>query len=133
MIRLPPGTKRTVTLFPYTTLVRSVRLAGGGQQARAVRVAGLAHRHPPIRSGQTGCAPPVCVAVEPDRRGGHSGRRKPGVDSQPRGAGRAAAVAAETDVTGIEKKRPESEPHAVAEPDAAGIADRKSTRLNSSH
>src|SRR3546814_6967158 len=68
-----------------------------------------------MRSGQTGCAPPVCVAVEPDRRGGHSGRRKPGVDSQPRGAGRAAAVAAETDVTGIEKKRPESEPHAVAE------------------
>src|SRR3546814_14729635 len=77
-------------------------------------------------SDLTGCAPPVCVAVEPDRRGGHSGRRKPGVDSQPRGAGRAAAVAAQTDVTGIEQKRPEPEPHAAAEPDAAGFPGNRS-------
>src|SRR3546814_13108620 len=37
MIRRPPRSTRTDTLFPYTTLFRSPRLAGRGQRAAQLR------------------------------------------------------------------------------------------------
>src|SRR3546814_4411199 len=44
MIRRPPGSTRTDTLFPYTTLFRSLFLVGGdhlGQSAQTDRVEGI--------------------------------------------------------------------------------------------
>src|SRR3546814_5391330 len=42
MIRRPPGSKRTDTLFPYTTLFRS---AAGALPRRGARARHAAHRH----------------------------------------------------------------------------------------
>src|SRR3546814_15009344 len=55
MIRRPPRSTRTDTLFPYTTLVRSLRrpqrgVAGGGAACgRSLRLG--RHRHPPRPGG----------------------------------------------------------------------------------
>src|SRR3546814_19420332 len=47
MIRLPPSSTRTATLFPYTTLFRSqpVLLAGLGALIEGLRIAQVAERH----------------------------------------------------------------------------------------
>src|SRR3546814_17975495 len=48
MLRRPPRSTRTDTLFPYTTLFRSQELAdlleGGARQEQKVRIADRAHR-----------------------------------------------------------------------------------------
>src|SRR3546814_12863317 len=101
MIRRPPRSTRTDTLFPYTTLFRSqARTRAGGslpagdhplhwQEARADRIAGV---------GQVG----------------HPRRRVP---DRLAAEGRAGGAAATSNAAGA----------------VADRADRKSTRLNSSH
>src|SRR3546814_18254361 len=48
MIRRPPRSTRTDTLFPYTTLFRSGEVRAGQHRAGAVRVL----RHPPAAPGR---------------------------------------------------------------------------------
>src|SRR3546814_10183418 len=59
MIRRPPRSTRTDTLFPYTTLFRSKRKAGRGEQLAARSV----EREP----GRL-CRPRACNHVEPPGR-----------------------------------------------------------------
>src|SRR3546814_3913980 len=59
MIRRPPRSTRTDTLFPYTTLFRSHAVLHGGRTAQQP-VAG----RPGTRTYGLGCQPPAC----PDRR-----------------------------------------------------------------
>src|SRR3546814_3546506 len=77
MIRRPPRSTRTDTLFPYTTLFRSLhQLAGGG--ADRVRLRVRVHRHPPGAGGVV------------DRHRGRPGRA--GLPGCIRGGVRAGAV-----------------------------------------
>src|SRR3546814_10810798 len=106
MIRRPPRSTRTYTLFPYTTLFRSrasQRVAAGGILA-CVGVAALADR-------------------ENAGRAQRDGRCGIGVDQYLGGAARSVATILRLEETG------------VSAASARGIdeADRKSTRLNSSH
>src|SRR3546814_5763563 len=55
MIRRPPRSTRTDTLFPYTTLFRS-RPRQGGRAARRRRLERAARRHPPQRQGRAAAA-----------------------------------------------------------------------------
>src|SRR3546814_12913862 len=55
MLRRPPRSTRTDTLFPYTTLFRSVRAAGGGGPGRGARAGGGRRRE--------------CARRRPGRRG----------------------------------------------------------------
>src|SRR3546814_15225638 len=71
MIRRPPRSTRTDTLFPYTTLFRSVEEAGGvraaGQQgagAAHVQIGDLGEQHG-IGSPATG---PATGSMDPDRK-----------------------------------------------------------------
>src|SRR3546814_10858233 len=52
MVRRPPRSTRTDTLFPYTTLLRSVRRGGG--RADALQCAG--DDQDPERHGRSGCS-----------------------------------------------------------------------------
>src|SRR3546814_12650015 len=98
MIRLPPRSTRTDTLFPYTSLFRSLRLAlSGCEYLRAVRAAAR------MRGGE------LRLRADHARHGDAEG--------QARGADRPAQGAGLPDPF-----RRRSAP-----------ADRKSTRLNSSH
>src|SRR3546814_2294087 len=80
MIRRPPRSTRTDTLFPYTTLFRSTRRRmatdalgrGGGAGARARAWAARAG-HPAGRSRGAGLREPSGMA---DRRHRHYGRRR---------------------------------------------------------
>src|SRR3546814_6293967 len=114
MIRRPPRSTRTDTLFPYTTLFRSPLQKGGLQSARGL----LAN---------AGAVPGVHLTV---LGAAGVGRDSPGavhaVDSRSFGAGsvlRAAGALRHHHVLPAE---------AVGEPDH-GSEDRKSTRLNSSN
>src|SRR3546814_14207341 len=107
MIRRPPRSTRTDTLFPYTTLFRSPRnrrirdhLAGGDVVAAAVGQAGERDRGGGRRAS-------ISDRTDP------SGRRRA---DRPAGRGVQGAAAVGPDRRG-----------------AARIGDRKSTRLNSSH
>src|SRR3546814_18914567 len=96
MIRRPPRSTRTDTLFPYTTLFRSGRRAErGGAAERPVRVRG-------VPAGEVRCAP--SAPGSPGRRAadaavlrvlashrGHAGRLRCRVRRRPRGRGRARA------------------------------------------
>src|SRR3546814_20717992 len=61
MIRRPPRSTRTDTLFPYTTLFRSRPLRRGGGATRArrcVTAAGPHHQRPSRRCAVAGGSPP---------------------------------------------------------------------------
>src|SRR3546814_3488035 len=67
MIRRPPRSTRTDTLFPYTTLFRSRGDGRGRRQLRAGRLRGTSsqHRHPrPLREP----AAAVAAQLHPGRR-----------------------------------------------------------------
>src|SRR3546814_2190628 len=120
MIRRPPRSTRTDTLFPYTTLFRSPDLAGRGRQDRAF----LQHVRPEILldEDQPGSAR-VRGEAEPARRklpGGRGSREGHGRDE------RAIQGNGERTLYGVGRSR--------ARLKAVGDwLDRKSTRLNSSH
>src|SRR3546814_6095733 len=77
MIRRPPRSTRTDTLFPYTTLFRSDVLAraadgggAGGEVHDGTAAAAVAPRHPPDRgAGAPDAAEQVEVDGGPDRVG----------------------------------------------------------------
>src|SRR3546814_2741543 len=116
MIRRPPRSTRTDTLFPYTTLCRSRRRlppAGGGQmhaKARPVAVPdmldGAAHVARELRDQREAESPSLAL-------GGHEGIEQVAANI----GGNAGTVVADAEFD--------------RQCDAA--ADRKSTRLNSSH
>src|SRR3546814_4280207 len=69
MIRRPPSATRTDTLFPYTTLFRSITVLGPGLPERSLvrqqvghrrGIRGLGHRNRALQDGQPG---PVCHQV----------------------------------------------------------------------
>src|SRR3546814_17508688 len=75
MIRRPPRSTRTDTLFPYTTLFRSdrsgVHLAGGREKLRSVR-RGARHRRfddPLCAAGASTLVPAPCRAAPDDTAG----------------------------------------------------------------
>src|SRR3546814_8562912 len=107
MIRRPPRSTRTDTLFPYTTLFRSLKGKG------VVRHIGCAAARI-NRSGSTAADVAGDIGVERQQR---VGRR--GID-----LGRPIAI-----VGGAA----EDDPVAAREHVYAPAGDRKSTRLNSSH
>src|SRR3546814_5026421 len=78
MIRRPPRSTRTDTLFPYTTLVRSQRAAHGPARQRGGRGAGHRQRHHRAES-QRAADPPAQPPV-----GGQGGA---GVGREPRAGG----------------------------------------------
>src|SRR3546814_7924204 len=54
MIRLPPRSKRTDTLFPYTTLVRSKTIPRGHTAVGSIRDSAVVNPH--ARASATACA-----------------------------------------------------------------------------
>src|SRR3546814_12528056 len=76
MIRRPPRSTRTDTLFPYTTLFRSDREAAEGERAQE-GVDGVARRQSPRRAG-TACRPGSADRRRdaPDRRRAAAGRNR---------------------------------------------------------
>src|SRR3546814_7424545 len=116
MIRRPPRSTRTDTLFPYTTLFRSVRWAGPG-----ARLALPPHWLPSVAAAKAAQAGPVdgqlpayIVAADVPHRAWA------GMDIGTPGRG------------GRNGSRSRSRARVGARP-LVGGADRKSTRLNSSH
>src|SRR3546814_18669290 len=65
MILLPPGSTRTDTLFPYTTLFRSRLLAGGLHLRQAYREG---HRPLEIRSPEGRLMPRISPTRKPARK-----------------------------------------------------------------
>src|SRR3546814_8095064 len=144
MIRRPPRSTRTDTLFPYTTLFRSVRLderRAHDARRRDVRGDGRTPRASGAGVGESG------VAVAPLR----DGRKRPEADirsSLSRSDGEVAARSADGGAM-TRRRRPSTTPYgrgppphgfaagriwmSAHHPKAALSADRKSTRLNSSH
>src|SRR3546814_4060218 len=111
MIRRPPRSTRTDTLFPYTTLFRSIRSgAHRGMAMLSQRIA--AAGHPVFRFDRRGIG---------DSDGSNGGFETSGPDIA---AAIAAFRAAAPHVARIA---------AFGNCDAASALDRKSTRLNSSH
>src|SRR3546814_10873104 len=124
MIRLPPGSTRTDTLFPYTTLFRS--LAGAG------RIIAIDTRAAPLeRARAFGATDVVQAAIDDprhealvDRIRAMTGGR--GVDHAFEATGIAALA-----FTPLLLARTGG--NAIQVSGAPGEVDRKSTRLNSSH
>src|SRR3546814_5736900 len=110
MIRRPPRSTRTDTLFPYTTLFRSLPAAGAAGGVRG-RVAGAAG--------------PFAVPAGPIARYGDTRFER---DARPGGLGPAAQVPHR-----LRPARSEPVRAAVAGRGESAATDRKSTRLNSSH
>src|SRR3546814_6746470 len=139
MIRRPPRSTRTDTLFPYTTLFRSVDLAGEAHRsgedvgdaieaivAREIEDAGA---HLVERTGAREGAREIIIvrAVEDEAAVVDQIARELALGST--GAEREGPVALGRDVA--EQRAGEHQP-AIRDDRAAGV-DRKSTRLNSSH
>src|SRR3546814_2356207 len=118
MIRRPPRSTRTDTLFPYTTLFRSASAVAGG----LVEVA-LQDPRPCVgqaRGQLVAVAAQALGGVEVVAGAGDEGdRAMSGVDQVPHHLARAAVV--------VDAHR------AQAGFARAAVEDRKSTRLNSSH
>src|SRR3546814_3929527 len=114
MIRPPPRSTRTDTLFPYTTLFRSRAVAAERGTSASLRLRGrfrfAAHRLDDARAGQFGDAP------APFRVAGHDRLQEHDFHHPRRLADQAQEVGEEAFL------RPERDD-----------GDRKSTRLNSSH
>src|SRR3546814_9585465 len=118
MIRRPPRSTRTDTLFPYTTLFRSLRPLGPGRAGE-----GLPARPPSarLRRGAGGTEP-----RRAGRRDPPSGRRGPLRSLRPPVLRRISVALAGRRGTGVQRRRRGQRP-------APRLKDRKSTRLNSSH
>src|SRR3546814_19042478 len=106
MIRRPPRSTRTDTLFPYTTLFRSTRAFDGDIGSRA-------HRDADVSGGERG------GVVDPVA--GH--RDDPALFAQPL-HDRTLLVGEDVGLNVVDAEAPR---------DRLGGEDRKSTRLNSSH
>src|SRR3546814_12324796 len=89
MIRRPPRSTRTDTLFPYTTLFRSVRLPADG--VPALDGTGRPHRLA-LRAG--GAGPVRRPAAHPRRRAGAGAPAAPGRDVHTGRLGHRAALPA---------------------------------------
>src|SRR3546814_6697324 len=126
MIRRPPRSTRTDTLFPYTTLFRSDRaldppnLAQGQRQSVLARIGGQSAQHSRSgggaaadRSGETQQVVPMGGDMaDGDRIARHAGQQRPGVLAA---RWRLPAFTRGSPLAYVKRK------------------DRKSTRLNSSH
>src|SRR3546814_962147 len=66
MIRRPPRSTRTDTLFPYTTLFRSDQLGGRGRGVGR-EVVLLAQQHAPAAAGQVSCDAAAIDAAADDQ------------------------------------------------------------------
>src|SRR3546814_3170463 len=106
MIRRPPRSTRTYTLFPYTTLFRS-----------------LLHRHFAAKMG-LGILRPVRMTLHRDMR--H--RAFEVILADPMGTAIGAGKLGE-----VARRRSGDPDHVEGRPPRANGKDRKSTRLNSSH
>src|SRR3546814_10537007 len=121
MIRRPPRTTRTDTLFPYTTLFRAPRLLGDTcgtcDEGDAHGNPEAAERAPRVRQSGEGALLLTFRKEHPSREG------LPAVANLPlRAGGGAEQIAAERKRAGI--------PFPASR---GGNGDRKSTRLNSRH
>src|SRR3546814_8650317 len=75
MIRRPPRSTRTDTLFPYTTLFRSARRSLSPYHRKPVLAQALAVLHVVAGIGRRGAAWPrhvACVVADPAQRQGRS-------------------------------------------------------------
>src|SRR3546814_13439746 len=79
MIRRPPRSTRTDTLFPYTTLFRSIAVPGGQLPGCAPRLRAHRHRQPPAVLDDVGSTV-IRVVVAPGVVGGRP--RRPRVDGR---------------------------------------------------
>src|SRR3546814_3866242 len=126
MLRRPPVSTRTDTLFPYTTLFRSTAAPGGSRANKA----GPPHALLPLRAA----APPAVRTAA-----GPCCRRRRGAAARPRGsaADRAArplcgeARAGVGGLQGASCEGAKNRPSFLAV--RPRLRDRKSKRLNSSH
>src|SRR3546814_19769795 len=113
MLRRPPRSTRTDTLFPYTTLFRSRRTGGradgGGRAELDFRAGGAVHRH-----GGGG----IRLQGRLYRRAGAEMRVRGRIEQCP------ARLR-------LADRKPDDDSH--GDLDDGGARDRKSTRLNSSH
>src|SRR3546814_7141637 len=133
MIRRPPRSTRTDTLFPYTTLFRSVgeEHAGGLEQAMELRV-GSRIEH--LEAEDLDAAGGGASAAADEHEGKHEGQHEAAPGSVV-GGGEAAAGHDGDDVEGAVAQGIER-PHepAIEKPQRHHPdGDRTSTRLNSSH
>src|SRR3546814_6353430 len=118
MIRRPPRSTRTDTLFPYTTLFRSVV-----ERAKLYRHARSTRQDARIVEAGLGDRGERRASLTSNRAAVDEGDRTAGVaDDSGDVAGDRAAVGQSHRAVG-----------AVAETDGRAVEDRKSTRLNSSH
>src|SRR3546814_8348534 len=110
MIRRPPRSTRTDTLFPYTTLFRSRQAGFGGNSGPGKNhdVANVVHRRHQAAENKRGKA---MTRIGLIGAGGRMGRA----------IAQVIAATPDTEIAG-----------GVDRPDAISV-DRKSTRLNSSH
>src|SRR3546814_4451561 len=114
MIRRPPRSTRTDTLFPYTTLFRSAGIAAATVVAAAAIAGGRDHRNHLVRRNLLAADHQVLGAVDGIERGDIAARIDlDAIDRLALGIG------------GRDRQLVAAGPHLVA--------DRKSTRLNSSH
>src|SRR3546814_2559974 len=122
MIRRPPRSTRTDTLFPYTTLFRSAAVASRDPRAGA----GIARSRPVGRSGQAAAGAAFRRAAATRGAGARAGGR-----SDLAAARRAVRRARREGAQGIAPLAARLPRSRRADLDLR--EDRKSTRLNSSH
>src|SRR3546814_6079651 len=121
MIRRPPSSTRTDTLFPYTTLFRSApdgtraEISGGSVAGQAVRHSFLAGRE---------------IGGEPVR---DFGRQTDEISPSVGGIGRADQKLGLAEPLDQSQRAAHPKPRSDAEATRRHRLDRKSTRLNSSH
>src|SRR3546814_3748709 len=136
MVRLPPISTRTDTLFPYTTLFRSLVVAPQSAAVHAVAYKPLAELlGNPDRRRIVGCDDADEQRERKDREGVLEDPLA-GLDCQPSARpGRREAVPELDDARAVQAPQPRAtdQDGAVVAPLVDHPEDRKSTRLNSSH
>src|SRR3546814_6728886 len=135
MIRRPPRSTRTDTLFPYTTLFRSARGVRSEQKTLKIDAAS-------VGTGPTPGCHTVCATVIVERCSEHPHRifsqsdvGLPWIGYTPRGRNRPAHIAkADIEFESPFRRGPEQYGHITGEGPLGGQSlDRKSTSLKSSH
>src|SRR3546814_13679786 len=120
MIRRPPRSTRTDTLFPYTTLFRSGDVFGNGMLlSKSIRlVAAFDHRH---------------IFIDPDPDPAASWTERKRLFELPRSSWADYDTALISRGGGVFPRTQKEIPLSPEAKALLGVEDRKSTRLNSSH
>src|SRR3546814_6997960 len=118
MIRRPPRSTRTYTLFPYTTLFRSAEHGDDGEQQRDERD----RADPGQKAGFIPFIPPSLDQPFAGEKSSQKGNAE--IDQHRLGDGPEADI--DNAALQPEQRRQKGE-------EESGVKDRKSTRLNSSH